>query len=167
MPKKKNTDVVDELLADWARERPKLDVEAMAVVGRVIHLSSLLEVDANKVLAPHGLRYTDFDVLATLRRAGKPYELKPMQLRRAVLITSGAMTACLDRLERKGLVRRLPDPDDRRGTLVRLTREGRTKIDVVAPARFAEATNAISMLKKAEIKATSDTLRAVIMELEN
>jgi MarR family len=106
------TDRIDHLLAEWHAERPELDAAAMAVVGRLLSIGRQLEARANAVLKPLGLHYTDLDVLATLRRGGRPYRRTPTELRNFVLITSGAMTACLDRLERNALIARLDDPHD-------------------------------------------------------
>lgn len=158
MPRRRH-DILDDLIADWGRERPDLDVTAMGIVGRIMHLGALLEIDANKVLKPFDLRYTDFDVLATLRRGGKPYQLTPTQLRRAVLITSGAMTACLDRLEKAGYIKRRPDPDDRRGTMVRMTRKGKTLVDKAMVPRFEVAAEAVAALSAAEAKRLSALLK--------
>ncbi len=114
-------DIVDQLLRDWARERPDLDTSAMAVVGRLLHLGGLLQTRAGDRLREHGISYTELDVLATLRRSGKPYRLSPSALMKSVLLTSGAMTACLNRLESRGLIRRTPDDVDRRSLMASLT----------------------------------------------
>lgn len=143
-------DRVEGLLADWRRERPELDVEAMAVVGRILSLGRRLEARANAALKSLGLHYTDLDVLATLRRGGKPYRLTPTELRASVLITSGAMTACLDRLERNGLISRFDNPDDRRSTSAGLTAAGIRLIDRAIVTRFEEAGDAVARLTARE-----------------
>jgi len=130
----------------------------MAVIGRILHLGDLLEARANKALKPFELRYTDFDVLATLRRSGKPYELTPTQLRKAVLMTSGAMTACLDRLEAANYIARRPNPNDRRGTYVRLTPNGTKLVDKAAAKRFAEAKRALTVLTPEEAELVAPIL---------
>lgn len=155
-------DKVEGLLADWRRERPELDVEAMAVVGRILSLGRRLEGRANRALKPMGLHYTDLDVLATLRRSGKPYRLTPTQLRASVLITSGAMTACLDRLERNGLVARLDNPDDRRSTSAGLTAAGIRLIDRAIATRFEEAGDAVAALTARE----RTTLAALLKKMD-
>lgn len=152
-------DLLDELLRDWKRERPDLNVAAMAVVGRIIHLSGLLEQQANTALKPFKLRYTDFDVLATLRRRGSPYKLTPTELRRSILISSGAMTACLDRLEKSGFLSREPDPGDRRGTKVKLTAKGKTLVDKAVAHRFDIAREAAKGLTTAEFTRLSALLK--------
>ena len=165
MPERRE-DVLDELLDDWHRERPDVDTAAMSIVGRIIHLSGLLQIDANKALKPFNLRYTDFDVLATLRRRGEPFKLTPTQLRRSVLITSGAMTACLDRLENAGLVKRQPDPKDRRGTIVRITAKGKSLIDAAIVPRFEVAAEVLSSLSKSERNRLSTLLKKLTISHE-
>ena len=144
------TDRIDRLLAEWQSERPELDVAAMAVVGRLLSIGRQLEGRANAALKPLGLHYTDLDVLATLRRGGKPYRRTPTELRDSVLITSGAMTACLDRLENNGLIARVADPQDRRSSAAELTSAGRKLIDKAIVVRFEEAADALSALSVSE-----------------
>ncbi|HEX5756516.1 MAG TPA: MarR family transcriptional regulator [Arenimonas sp.] len=145
-----DTDKIDRLLADWRSERPELDCSAMQVVGRVLSLGRQLEARAGAALKPLGLHYTDLDVLATLRRRGRPFRLTPTELRDSVLLTSGAMTACLDRLERGGLITRVANPADRRSTAAELTTAGRKLIDKAIVVRFAEASDAVAALSPSE-----------------
>lgn len=144
------TDRIDRLLAEWQVQRPELDAQAMAVVGRLLNIGRQLEARANAALRPLGLHYTDLDVLATLRRGGKPYRRTPTELRDSVLITSGAMTACLDRLEGNGLIARMADPHDRRSSAAQLTADGRRLIDKAIEVRFAEADAALGELSDSE-----------------
>jgi len=144
------SDRIDRLLAEWQAERPELDATAMAVVGRLLSIGRLLEGRANAALKPLGLHYTDLDVLATLRRGGKPYRRTPTELRNSVLITSGAMTACLDRLENNALIARVADPHDRRSSAAELTNEGRKLIDKAIAVRFEEAAEALTILTEGE-----------------
>jgi len=143
-------DRIDSLLAEWQLERPELDAAPMAVVGRLLSIGRQLEARANAVLKPLGLHYTDLDVLATLRRGGRPYRRTPTELRNTVMITSGAMTACLDRLERTGLIARVADPQDRRSSAAELTTAGQMLIDKAIAVRFKEAANALSVLSESE-----------------
>ena len=122
-------DEVDRLVEAWQRERPDLDVAPMQVLSRVSRLSHHLDRARRESFNEHGLESWEFDVLAALRRAGSPYELSPGRLLKETLVTSGTMTNRVDRLAARSLVERLPDPHDRRGVLVRLTEEGRTKVD--------------------------------------
>lgn len=152
-------DMIDELLRQWQQERPDLDASAMAVVGRILRLGKRLEQRANAALRPFGLNYSDLDVLATLRRAGRPYSLKPSQLQRSVLITSGAMTACLNRLEAASLLVREVDMEDRRVLGARLTLAGLRLVDRAMPVRFAEAQAAVGGLTRAEGRQLAGMLR--------
>lgn len=155
----KSDDRVDNLLRDWRRERPELDVSPMAVVGRILHAGRLLEARASRSLKGMGIHYTDLDVLATLRRAGSPYRLTPTALRQSVLITSGAMTACLNRLEKAGLVKRSLEDSDRRSLTAALTARGRALVDKAIVVRFAEAKQAVSSLSQADQAKLADLLR--------
>lgn len=161
-----DADVVDQLLEDWGRERPDLDVSAMAVVGRLLHLGALLQARAGERLRPHGISYTELDVLATLRRAGAPYRLSPTALRKAVLLTSGAMTACLNRLEQRGLIRRSLDATDRRSLMATLTTEGAALIEAAIVSHFAQADQVVAALDAAERLALARLLRKVRLRLE-
>ena len=143
-------DRIDSLLAEWRVERPELDASAMAVIGRLLGIGRQLEARANAVLKPLGLHYTDLDVLATLRRGGRPYRRTPTELRNSVVITSGAMTACLDRLESNGLIARIADPLDRRSSAAELTPAGCKLIDKAITVRFQEAADALSVLNESE-----------------
>lgn len=152
-------DVVDQLLSDWGRERPDLDASAMAVVGRVLHLGRLFEADLNRSLRALGIPYSDLDVLATLRRCGAPYRLTPTQLRRSVLLTSGAMTACLNRLEARGLIVRSFDASDRRSLAAELSAEGVRLIDRAIGERFAHAERSLDALDAQERAQLAQLLR--------
>ena len=137
----------------------------MGIVGRVIHLAGVLRARADEALRPLGLHYTDLDVLATLRRSGDPFQMTPTALSRLVLLTSGAMTAAIKRLQARGLVVRAPDPSDGRVSLVVLTSEGRDLIDRAIEARFAEAADAVSELSAGEREALAGHLRALLLSL--
>lgn len=159
-------DVVDQLLRDWTRERPDLDVSAMAVVGRLLHLGGLLQARASEWLREHGISYTELDVLATLRRSGAPYRLSPTALRKSVLLTSGAMTACLNRLEQRGLISRSPDDADRRSLMATLTERGVQLIDEAVTSHFSAAARAVSGLDRDECAELARLLRVFRLQLE-
>jgi DNA-binding MarR family transcriptional regulator len=124
----RDSDHIDWIVAQWRRERPELDVSALAVLGRLFRAGHLADLALAEGTASHGLQPGWFDLLAVLRRAGPPCELRPTTLMEATMLSSGVITKRLDRLHEAGLVERRPDPDDRRGTLIRLTREGRAVI---------------------------------------
>jgi DNA-binding MarR family transcriptional regulator len=122
-------DEVDELIEAWARERADLDLAPVAVFSRISRLARHLDLARRDAFTRHGIESWEFDVLAALRRAGSPYELSPGRLLRETLVTSGTMTNRVDRLAARGYVERYPDPADRRGVIVRLTREGKAAVD--------------------------------------
>ncbi|QCW51555.1 MarR family transcriptional regulator [Nocardioides dongxiaopingii] len=122
-------DEVDELVEAWARERTDLDLEPVAVFSRISRLARHLDLARREAFSAHDIESWEFDVLAALRRAGDPYELSPGRLLRETLVTSGTMTNRVDRLAARGLVERYPDPEDRRGVIVRLTPEGKAAVD--------------------------------------
>jgi DNA-binding MarR family transcriptional regulator len=117
-------DSVDKIVAAWRVRDPQLDSSTLQVIGRLLRCASYFERLAGSVLDKFGLSIADFDVLNTLQRVGNTSGTKPTDLARSALITTGAMTSRLDRLERAGLIRRNPDPADRRGILVSLTAQG-------------------------------------------
>ena len=123
------TDSVDLILEQWKLERPDLDTSPIGIIGRISKLEQHLARALEEKFATFDLQQGDFDVLATLRRSGKPHRLNPTTLYQALMLTSGAMTNRLDRLERLELIERLPDPNDRRGTLIALTAKGKRLIE--------------------------------------
>src|SRR5437588_10589505 len=118
---------VADLVAAWRAQRPELDVEPMQVLSRISRLSRHLDIARRGASAEHGLESWEFDVLSALRRQGPPFQLTPGALLRATLVTSGTMTNRIDRLAAAGLVRREPDPSDKRGGLVTLTEQGEAR----------------------------------------
>ncbi len=122
-------DEVDDLVTAWRVQRPDLDVEPMQVLSRISRLARHLDIARRGAFAEHGLESWEFDVLSALRRQGPPFQLTPGALLRATLVTSGTMTNRIDRLARKGLVHREPEPRDKRGVLVTLTEAGRERVD--------------------------------------
>jgi DNA-binding MarR family transcriptional regulator len=123
------SDEVDDLVAGWQAQRPDFDVEPMQVLSRVTRLARHLDIARRSAFLAHDLETWEFDVLSALRRQGPPFQLTPGALLRATLVTSGTMTNRIDRLAAAGLVRREPDPSDRRGVLVTLTGLGRERVD--------------------------------------
>jgi DNA-binding MarR family transcriptional regulator len=122
-------DDVDHLVAGWRQALPGVDVSPLEVLSRVTRLAHHLERQRAVVFARHDLETWTFDVLSALRRAGSPFELSPGQLLAETLVTSGTMTNRLRHLEQRGLVRRTPDPKDARSVRVRLTADGRRRVD--------------------------------------
>ena len=158
-------DGVDRILEQWRRERPDLDPSPIGVVGRVSRLARELEQRLEPVYREHGLEPGWHDVLATLRRSGPPYRLRPSEFTGALMLTSSGTTKRLDRLEQAGLITRAPDPDDRRGTLITLTAAGRALIDNVTEAHLANERRLLSALTEAEQSRLADLLRKLRLGL--
>ena len=159
-------DHLDWVGDQWRRERPDLNVEPLETLGRLLRTAQLAERALADGLAPHELQPGWFDLLAALRRSGEPYELNPTELAQATMLTSGGMTKRLDRLAEAGLVERRPDPDDRRGTRVRLTRQGRNAIDNAIGTHVANERRLLQSLKPAERRELDALLRRLLTELE-
>jgi DNA-binding MarR family transcriptional regulator len=162
----RDLDAVDTIEAQWRRERPDLDPSPMTVIGRITRLASLLDRELDLAFAEYGLASCDFDVLATLRRSGAPYRLTPTELSRSTMVTTGGMTKRLDRLEVGGLIRREPDPGDRRGKLIALTDEGRELIDRAVEGHLANESRLLAGLSRSERKQLADLLRAMLLDVD-
>ncbi len=149
--------------AQWRQERPEMDAFPMALLGRLNEASLIIMRDwLTPVMAAFGLQPGEFDVLATLRRTGAPYALTPTVLYETTMMSSGGMTARIDRLEKAGLVERRKHPTDRRGTLVALTRKGRALIDRAYEAHVANEVDLLSALTRSEQKALDALLAKLI-----
>lgn len=138
----------------------------MVVLGRLAEVAQRVARDGiNPFMAEHGLQFGEFDVLATLRRAGPPYALSPTFLYEATMVTSGAMTGRIDRLERAGYVERRPDPADRRGALVALTPRGFTLIDQMMAPHVENERRILSALTHEEQNNLSELLLKLLIGL--
>ena len=160
-------DHVDLIQAQWAQEKPDLDTSPIGVVGRISRISRHLDQLLQKNYSQFGLNGGEFDVLATLRRSGYPYKLSPTQLFSSLMLSSGAMTNRLDRLENVGLIKRGPNPNDRRGILVTLTEQGIELMDKAYPAHIANEQQMLASLTKAEQDILTDLLRKMLLSFEN
>lgn len=159
-------DRADLAIEQWARERPDLPVLPMFIFWRLLDAAEAVMRDhMNPLFAEAGLQPGEFDVLATLRRAGAPYMLSPTRLYEAVMISSGGMTNRLDRLERAGLVERRADPTDRRGKLIALTSAGKRVIDETIGRHVANEERLLSVLTSAEQEKLNVLLRKLIAGL--
>jgi DNA-binding MarR family transcriptional regulator len=159
-------DPVDAIIDQWATVRPDLDTAAMEVFGRIYRLSRAMGDRTEKAYARFGIGRGEFDVLATLRRAGEPYTLSPRQLSATLMLTTGGMTGRLDKLERAGLLRRSPDPHDRRGLHVTLTDKGLELIDQAVGAGVAVQTEALSGLDAEQAGQLAELLRELLRTTE-
>ncbi|MEU7747051.1 MarR family transcriptional regulator [Nonomuraea sp. NPDC049158] len=160
-------DEVDRLVAAWRSERPDLDVEPLQVLSRVSRLAKHLDRARRAAFAEHALEPWEFDVLTALRRAGKPYELSPGALIRATLVTSGTMTNRIDRLAQAGLVRRRPDPEDRRGVLVSLTESGLARVDAAFAGLLRREHDLLAGLPLTNQRTLSALLRTLLAPFDS
>lgn len=159
------SDRVDGILAQWRRERPDLDVSPLAVIGRLHRVGDALRTELMRVYRAFGLGEGEFDILATLRRSGEPFELTPGELSVQTMVTSGAVSKRLDRLEENGLIARRISEGDARGRIVALTPRGREVIDTAFEAHVANERRLLSALPDAEREALERALRIWGVEL--
>jgi DNA-binding MarR family transcriptional regulator len=158
-------DALDLILAQWARERPDLDCAPMGVIGRITQLQREVFLAQRATFARHGLDAPSFDVLAALRRAGPPYQLTPTALMRTALVTSGAITQRLDRLEEKGLITRGRSDADGRAVVVSLTDAGRTALDGALPDHLETERGMLAGLSAEDQEQLAGLLRRFLVAL--
>lgn len=161
------SDEVDRLIEAWRRERPDLDVAPMGVLSRVSRLARHLDLARRQAFAGQELESWEFDVLSALRRTGSPYQLSPGKLLRETLVTSGTMTNRVDRLATRGLVERLPDPADRRGVQVRLTAEGRDRVDAALDELLKRERELLTGLSGSDSRRLADLLRTLVTPFDD
>lgn len=159
-------DPMDEILKQWQKERPSLSLRGMEVFGRLGQAALLASDAVESNLGKLGLKLGEFDVLASLRRSGAPFRLNPTQLWQGMLLSSGAMTNRLDRLETAGYIERLPDPNDRRATLVSLTEKGLTLIDEAVVLHTQKEEECIYDFTEEEIKTLNSLLTKLKRSIE-
>lgn len=152
-------DPVDRITSQWRAVHPDLDTEPMALVGRVHRVSRLVAEQVEEHFRAAGVSRGDYDVLASLRRAGDPPRLTPGQLQQGLLLSSAGVTGRVDRLARNGLVRRLPDPADGRGVLVELTDAGRELVDRLVREDMARQSRWLEVLSDSDRRALTRALR--------
>jgi DNA-binding MarR family transcriptional regulator len=160
-------DAIDDILDQWSAERPELDTAPLGVVVRVMAIYRRFARQATRALEPLELELWEYDVLAALRRQGKPFALPAMGLARETDLSSGAMTNRIDRLELRGFVRRRADENDRRSVIVVLTREGRKMIDKAIRYRLEAARESLEELSAAERRELSSLLRKVVLSADH
>jgi DNA-binding MarR family transcriptional regulator len=161
---------VDELIGQWRAERPDLGdgaYEAMATIGRLGRIAAILGPLVERVFAEHGLGRGEFDVLAALRRSGTPFTLTPSVLSRTLMLSPGAMTNRLDRLEDAGHVHRALDPDNRRSMHVSLTASGRSLVDTVVDAHVTNEQALLAGLSATERRRLDAALRDLLDTIEH
>ena len=159
-------DRIDLIEAAWVRERPDLDVSPLQVVARLHRVANHLTEELVAVYARHGLSEGDFDVLATLRRSGPPFERSPGDLAASTLVTSGGMTKRVDRLVAAGLVTRRVSEDDARARVVALTERGREVVDAAFTDHMANERRLVALLEPGQAPALEGALRTWLAALE-
>lgn len=150
----------------WAKEMPALDTTGMAVLGRARVITLMARPEIEKIFKDHDLDTGDFDVLSTLLRAGPPYRLRPTELFKWLMITSGGLTGRLARLEKRGLIERVPDPEDGRSLMAALTKEGMKKARAAIVDDMRTEAALLDGLSKDERKTLARLLRKLALSLE-
>jgi DNA-binding MarR family transcriptional regulator len=159
-------DGVDTIIEQWRAARPDLDPSPIGVIGRVSRLARELEARLEPVYKEHGLEPGWHDLLATLRRSGPPFALRPSDLTGTLMLTSSGTTKRLDKLEEAGLIARGPDPHDRRAILITLTPAGKELIDGVTAAHLANEASLLEGLSAAEQRELAALLRKLLLSLD-
>ncbi|WP_261844390.1 MarR family winged helix-turn-helix transcriptional regulator [Aliamphritea ceti] len=159
-------DAVDKIISQWQAQRPDLDLEGMATIGRVKRCAALLQPKLESVFKQFDLSFWEFDVLATLRRSGDDCCLSPTELFSTMMITSGTMTHRMKQLESRGLVERLPNPQDARSMLVKLTAEGFSKVDAAVTAHTINEKQILAGLPAEKLAALDIALVELLKVLE-
>ena len=159
-------DRVDEIIAQWNRERPDLDVAPMGLIGRFKRIAHHLSNGMEKTLAKSGLNLASFDVLATLRRSGQPYGLSPGGLMATMMVTSGTMTNRIDQLEKAGFVKRTHNPEDGRSVIISLTDKGFAIVDSALKAHVETQKELTSSLSEDEFATLNRLLRKFLSGFE-
>jgi DNA-binding MarR family transcriptional regulator len=161
------TDDVDRIVQAWTRERPDLDITPLEVLSRVTRIARRVDKFRREAFKASNLESWEFDVLAALRRAGKPYQLNPKLLLGETLVSSGAMTHRLGKLEKRGFITRTSNPDDGRGVLVKLTPSGRNAVDLAFTTLIKAEHSLVSALAPAEQATVARALRSLSFNVEN
>ena len=159
-------DSVDSIITQWREENIDVDLLPMAILGRLAKLGKYIDTDILHCHDRQDLRQGEFDVLATLRRSGEPYSLTPSELYQSMMLTSGAMTSRLDRLETKGFIRREHSKSDRRSVQVMLTAEGKKKVDAVLPAHINTQHDLLKGVNQQDREKLAELLKRWLMQLE-
>lgn len=161
-----DVDSIVRIRTQWRRERPDLDTSPMETIGRILRIQFLVGARMRRLFQQHGIDPGGFDVLATLRRNGTPHRMNPTDLYKELVLTSGAMTNRIDGLERQRLVKRHPDPSDRRGTLIELTAGGKDLVDRVMTAHMEGEAELLAHLPHGDRRHLAGLLQKLLVGLE-
>ena len=161
-----NQDHVDRVQAQWRAERPEIDTSPMGIIARLHRIADALRGELLTLYREHGLGEGEFDILATLRRSGAPFELTPSELAQQTMVTTGAVSKRLDRLETTGFVTRRENLEDARGRVVALTPQGRDTIDRAYEAHMRNEARLLDHFSAAEREQLRGLLRSWALKLE-
>ncbi|OBT28620.1 MarR family winged helix-turn-helix transcriptional regulator [Vibrio splendidus] len=159
-------DAIDRVVEQWAKEKPELETEPMAMMGRIMRIAKYMETQVAELHKKYDMKLGEFDVLATLRRSGKPYRLTPSELIGSMMLTSGAMTNRLDKLEAKGLISREHSKEDRRSVSVQLTKDGLILIDQMMTEHVETQKTLVKSLSASQKKNTNQLLKTWLSAYE-
>ncbi|KAB7610203.1 MarR family transcriptional regulator [Amylibacter sp. SFDW26] len=158
-------DEIEKIRNQWAKQRPDINTEPMELIGRLLRISHHFSSQMGTTFSAHGLTGADFDVLATLLRSGKPHALSPNQLLATMMITSGTMTNRIDQLEKKGLVKRIQNPEDKRSVSIALTEKGQTITDKAVTAHVETQKQLVSALTEKEQASLNSLLKTYMISI--
>ncbi|MFA0235907.1 MarR family winged helix-turn-helix transcriptional regulator [Vibrio sp. 10N.222.55.C7] len=159
-------DAIDRVVEQWAKEKPELETEPMAMMGRIMRIAKYMETQVAELHKKYDMKLGEFDVLATLRRSGNPYRLTPSELIGSMMLTSGAMTNRLDKLEAKGLISREHSKEDRRSVSVQLTKDGLILIDQMMTEHVEMQKKLVKSLSASQKKNTNQLLKTWLSAYE-
>ncbi|MDN3696040.1 MarR family transcriptional regulator [Vibrio cortegadensis] len=159
-------DAIDRVVAQWVKEKPELNTDPMALMGRLMRVTKHMEAEVATLHKQYDLKMGEFDVLATLRRAGQPYKLTPSELIESMMLTSGAMTNRLDKLEGKGLIEREHSKKDRRSVTVILTTTGLNLIEEMIEQHVDIQTRLVTALTPDQIQQANGLLKNLLADFE-
>jgi DNA-binding MarR family transcriptional regulator len=159
-------DLTDRTLDAWQQAQPDLETAGLQVTARLSRIGPLLARRQEGVFERFGLGRGEVGVLGALRIAGQPYQLSPTRMAKGLMLSSAGITSRIDRLERRGFVRRLPDPDDRRGVIIELTDHGLEIVDAAVAALSASDRELLGRMEPAELVQLEGLLRKFLAGLE-
>jgi len=161
------SDVVDAIVGQWAKERPDVveDLWPVELLARIQRLARVVDKSAKATAARHGVEHGEFDVLTTLQRSGPPYTLPAGAFLKASMVTSGAITNRIDRMETKGLVERVREGDDRRTVKIRLTEHGHEVARAAFADHLADYAQLLAGVDRRLVEQTAEGLRQVLEAL--
>jgi DNA-binding MarR family transcriptional regulator len=162
-----HNDAVDDIMLQWQTERPELVLDGMLTVGRLKRCAALMQNRLGTVFSSFDLCAWEFDVLATLRRSGTPYTLAPTVLFSKLMITSGTMTHRMKRLEARGFIRRVPNPDDSRSLLVQMTESGIALTDAAVTAHVDNMESMLEPISRSDQVELDRLLKQLLAILEH